>query len=189
MPRNKNRRRRIKNRSSYQKLSMTTPISQPVQTRVIDTLVGFSDSANSFLNITNVLLGSTDYGDLASSYGEIKWVSYELMFVPYFIYSTTMSDYAQGQLGYTQGTFAPVNLSAANVAVIPYSFPVSNRLSFRTPLIPIRCDWIPTTMTNTITSPVPKLTVYFGWTNLATTNTNYQVILVRVKVFCKSQLF
>lgn len=154
--------------------------------------IGFSlpDSGNTGYDLFSVIATGTDFTNNALSYGEYSWIAAEFNFMPYFQYSSLITDQAIGAFGTRQGVF-DVTVTAKtflNVLREPGAFLVTNKKpwSFKMPITQRR--YISTSETQTITSDVPKVNFYVAYSVLATTNINLGEIHVRALVKYRAKL-
>jgi len=156
---------------------------------VIDLVTNPPDNASGAFDLYSVISATTDYINMAVTYGEMQWLSVDFDYTPFFRYSATATDYSIGVFATRQGTFdTTVTTKSPNAtAELPGSFIITNKdpWSFRSPVVhklPIS-----TSDNNTAQSEVPKYNYYLSWSTPATTNAGLGVLHLRLVMKCFSK--
>jgi hypothetical protein len=155
--------------------------------QVLDLVVPILESADQAYDLDTAISASVDYTNLATSYGEIKYVSVTFRFFPFFSESSLVTDYANGAFGVRQGVFdvGVATRTLAQVIRLPGAKLIDNKSPWTFSTEIVNSNFFPAGMTNTIVSSVPKVNFYFGWFNNASTNTNKGML--HVKLVCKAR--
>jgi hypothetical protein len=155
--------------------------------QVMDLVVPILESADQAYDLDSTISASVDYTNLATSYGELKYVYVTFRYFPFFSESALSTDYANGAFGVRQGVFdvGVATRTLSQVIRLPGSKLIDNKSpwTFSTPIV--NSKYFPAGMTNTIVSEVPKVNFYFGWFNNASTNTNKGML--HIKLSCKAR--
>jgi len=150
--------------------------------QVIDTYINPNDSALIAYDLYSVINTATDYSNVQTSYGEMKWIAVEFTYMPYFRYSATATDYAVGFFGTRQGVFDTTvsTKTAIQTAQLPGSKLITNKdpWKFKVPIVHNKP--VSTTDTNTAQSEVPKVNFYFGWVTASTTNESAGLLHIKL---------
>jgi hypothetical protein len=157
--------------------------------QVIDTLIEPNDTTNIGYDLYSVINTATDYSNMQTSYGEMRWVAAEFEYMPFFRYSAVVTDYALGYFGVRQGVFdtTVTAKSALQTVQLPGSFQISNKdpWKYKTPIVHNKP--ISTSDTNTAQSEMPKVNFYFGYTQDTTTNSSAGNLHIKLVLYAFSK--
>ena len=185
-------KRKVKNKVKYrQKTSLVIKQLKSIDTRVIDkTYAAFPDDVDTGLDLYTEISTSDDYLNLLTQYGDVKWKTLIVTFEPLVLFSSTKTDCASGYFGVRQGVFeSPVAArSASAVVTLPGSIPINNHRKFTHQTSILCSNFFPFNMPNTSVSQVPKVSLYFGYVNLASTNVHNGQLRFRLIVEVRNRL-
>ncbi len=148
------------------------------------------DTADLNIDIFTLLNSSADYADIKENFGEMKWQFLKVRGVPRHVYTTTGTDYALGAVAVRQGPYDVISTySVSQVIAMPGSLLINNYDHFQLPEMPIaQQQYLPTNLTNSTSTSLPKLNVFFGWQTNASTNTGNLCLHIQLGVLCKSRI-
>ena len=165
-------------------------INQPVF-RLVDLFYNaVDDTADLNIDIFTLLNSSSDYADIKENFGEMKWQFLRVNGVPRHQYSVTNTDYALGAVAVRQGPYDVISTySVTQVLQMPGSKLINNFDHFYLPEMPIaQQQYLPTNLTNSTSTSLPKLNVFFGWQTNASTNTGNLCLHIQLGILCKSRI-
>ncbi len=193
MPRNRKSRRQRgpgAKRVHTQQQLLDIQVSRPVF-RLIDLYYNAVDDTNDInIDIYTLLNSSSDYADLKENFGEMRWDFIKVRAIPRIPYSATSTDCAIGAVAMRQGPYDVVNTyTVTQVLAMPGSLLINNHDHFQLPEMRImQRDFIPTNLTNSTSTSLPKLNLFFGWQTNASTNTGNLCMHIQLGVTAKSRI-
>lgn len=148
------------------------------------------DTADLNIDLFTLLASSTDFADVKENFGEMKFTFLKVRGVPRHIYTTTNSDYALGAVAVRQGPYDVVTTYTINqVIAMPGSILINNYDHFSLPEMKIQQrQFLPTNITNSTSTSLPKLNIFFGWQTNATTNTGNLCLHIQLGMIVKSRI-
>ncbi len=189
MKKSKRNNRNKRGVHSQQQL-LNVQINQPVF-RLIDLFYNaVDDTADINIDIFTLLSNSNDYADLKENFGEMKWDFVKVRGVPRRNFSTTGTDYALGAVALRQGPYDVITTYSVNqVIAMPGSLLLNNYDHFQLPEMKIaQNQYLPTNLTNSTSTSLPKLNLFFGWQTNASTNTGNLCLHIQLGVLCRSRI-
>jgi hypothetical protein len=157
--------------------------------QVIDSYIEPNDTTNIGYDLYSVINTATDYSNMQTSYGEMRWVAVEFEYMPFFRYSAVVTDYALGYFGVRQGVFdtTVTAKSAIQTTQLPGSFQISNKdpWRYKTPIVHNKP--ISTSDTNTAQSEMPKVNFYFGYSQETSTNSSAGNLHIKLILYAYSK--
>ena len=178
-----------RSKHSQQQL-LNEQIERPIY-RVVDLFYNaVDDTADLNIDVYTLLNSSSDYADIKENFGEMRWDYLRVRAVPRHTYSTTATDYALGACAVRQGPYDVISTySVTQVLQFPGSLLINNHDHFVLPEMPIaQSQYLPTNLTNSTSTSLPKLNIFFGWQTNASTATGNLCLHIQLGMYCKSRI-
>lgn len=148
------------------------------------------DTADINIDLFTLLNSSNDFADLKENFGEMLFQFIKIRGVPRHRFTTTNTDYALGAVAMRQGPYDNVSTyTVTQVLSMPGSVLINNYDQFSLPEMPIaQKQYLPSNLTNSTSSSLPKINIFFGWQTNASTNTGNLCLHIQVGVRVKSRI-
>ncbi len=189
-----NNRNKLANRNKMrvhtQQQLLDAQITKPVF-RLVDLYYNAVDDTGDInIDLFTLLASSTDFADLKENFGEMRWDFVKVRGIPRIPYSSTASDCALGAVALRQGPYDVVTTyTVTQVLAMPGSLLINNHDHFQLPEMAIvQRGFYPTNITNSTSTSLPKLNLFFGWQTPASTNTGNLCLHIQVGLAVKSRI-
>lgn len=187
---------RRRNTKTYSKKRYVPRPSRILTTRdYVPVEAGFvkvaNDQANNASDIySDMTLLSQDWITLGQSFSEFKMISVEVSHIPFNVNTTTLSDTANGLMGIREGIYEalPATIAPNLLAKYPDVVPFVNIRSAKISKTVHSGEWFNANAVQSIDSDVPKLTLYFSYSQVASTNTNKGFLMYKIKMLARGRL-
>ncbi len=193
MPRNNRRRnnRRARRRNVHTQQILLDQQIGKTEFRLVDIFYNAVDDTQDInIDLFTLLSSSNDYADLQENFGEMQFQFLKVKGVPRHKYSTTLTDYALGAVAIRQGPYNVISTYNVNqVIAMPGSLLINNFDNFQLPEMKIQQkQFLPSNLTNSTSTSLPKLNIFFGWQTNASTNTGNLCLHLQLGVRVKSRI-
>jgi hypothetical protein len=187
----------MKNKRNNKRKQKTSKISNQVQRQlfdadfyVVDVRFSLSDVSDIGFDLYTQVAAATDYTNIQLSYGELRFISLQLDYKPFFQYSAVSTDYAIGAFSIRQGIFdtTVTAKTVSNVLREPGSILITNKSPFTMKQQITNSKWFPSAMTNTSVSEIPKVNFYAGWQTVCSTNTGLGQMHLRLCLQARAKI-
>jgi len=190
-------RKRISFRNTRRRLYTARTIPSKVVSKDMPTFIQCSalgtwtDNANFALDLANVIItSSADYAAYAILYAQFKWTSIVVTFQPFLNQPFANTDVTIGMFGARQGTYetVPATLTASQVALLDVSMPLTNVGPKQSKYFKItRPEYYDASDVSTGNSSTPKITIYGGYSQIASTNINKGFWVAKVTMIARGR--
>lgn len=155
--------------------------SQPFVPTVHEIVItyNFNDTAPICLDAFATLGGSTEFSGLATIYALWKFYVFEVELIPFFPYSSVLTDQCRGIAGFAHGNYNINTLPVANIQRLPGAWDYNNKQRFKKRTYFEEHNWIPTNFIDSTTALIPHCQFQANHYTLATTNTQLSLLKVR----------
>ncbi len=190
MPRNRKSKRQRRPKVHTQQRLLNQQIEKS-EFRLVDMFYNaVDDTADINIDLFTLLSSSNDFADLKENFGEMLLQFLKIKGVPRHKFTTTASDYALGAVAIRQGPYDVISTYNVNQVIsMPGSLLINNYDHFVLPEMPItQKQYLPTNLTNSTSTSLPKLNIFFGWQTNASTNTGNLCLHIQVGVRVKSRI-
>ncbi len=193
MPRNnrKRNRNRANRRGVHTQQKLLNQQISKTEFRLVDLFYNaVDDTADLNIDLFTLLSASTDYADVKENFGEMQFQFLKVKGVPRHKYTTTNTDYALGAVAVRQGPYDVITTyNVTQVLAMPGSMLINNYDHFILPEMKIQQrQFLPTNLSNSTSTSLPKLNIFFGWQTNASTNTGNLCLHLQLGILVKSRI-